>query len=153
MRTREEYFAWVRDLFDECKTIIELATVRNEDPEVLQHFTDFMNMQIYEQQRSPAQAAVLYVWEMVSSKHRDRGAQLQWGFVGGGLKAVPHCWIRVGADALLGEDGHLADINQDVIVDPAAPGVTPACLLIHKASPMWAMYHPRESHAEKTGTE
>lgn len=139
-------------MFGECSCIIELATTKNTDPEVMQQFTDFMNMQIYEEQRSPAQAAVLYVWENIAQKHRDQGARLQWGIVGGGMKAAPHCWISVGADALLGEDGQLADINQDVIIDPAAPGVTPACLLIHKASPMWAMYHPRDVHAVKTGT-
>jgi len=152
MRTRDEYFSWVHRLFQDCLGAIENATVKNDDPEVMQKFTDFMNEKIYEENHSPAQAAVLYVWEFMNPEHRDRGAQLEWGHIGVGLHAAPHCWIRVGADALLGEDGMLADVNQDVIIDPASPGVTPSGLRIHKASPMWAMYHPRARDVAKTGT-
>jgi len=154
MRTREEYYSWVSSLFADCLAIIDAATVKNTDPKVMQQFTDFMNMQIYEQQRSPAQAAVLYVWEMLDQTHKDRGARLTWGYVGGGVHVAPHCWINIGADALLGEDGLLADVNQDVIIDPATPGVSPACLMIHKAAPMWAMYHERaqEDESARTGT-
>lgn len=147
MMTKSEFLGWAQSIHGECQSIIESATTKNTDPEILQEFSDHMRAEIYGGQKTPAQAVVLYVWDHLDPAHSERGVRLEWGTVGLFPRIAPHVWLRVPAPELLGEDGAPAYVDQDIIIDPACPGVVPSCLVIHRESPLWVVYNARQSKA------
>jgi hypothetical protein len=77
-------------------------------------------------------AAAEYLWTRLGDK---RGFTLWKGIIGVVPFQAPHVWYRLDGDPKV-----LGDIKQSFVLDPSSPAVDPCVMLIHQASPMFALY-------------
>jgi len=144
---KSEYFGFVATMHKFVEKTLQDAVAHDPKSEEGQAFRVHMDKHIHTLGRSPAQAAVHWAYAMLSEADSGR-----LRVVNGHFGIVPHSWFRItgnitevdteGKEFKKGTE-FLVDINQDYIIDPACPSVSPSCLLIHQSSPMWMMY--RES--------
>lgn len=73
-----------------------------------------------------------YIWSRLEDK---RGFTLWKGLLGVPFHQCPHVWYRLDGDPKV-----LGDIKQSFVLDPSSPAVDPCVMLIHQASPMFALY-------------
>ena len=120
-----DVFNWVREAVDPGRPkawIEDLCSFVDERPAV-----------------PPPMAVVEYLHQNMPPSWRDR-VELVHGVVGLPPTLIQHAWfhIRTSVD-------EVQDINQNVIIDPAAVGIAPSTLLVHQWGPWYRLYTPQST--------
>jgi len=136
---KSDYIGFVHEVYESARVSVGCTAV-SCIPEVKEH----MGHHVYNLGLSPAQAATIWVYKNLPEKLSE-----DIKLVTGQFGIVPHTWLKIEGE-ITGVDTEgrefekgtefLVDVRQNYIIDPACPGVSPSCLLIHQSSQMWMMY-------------
>jgi len=127
---QRNYFSFVGDVFNWVRETLTPGTPGMQGVE--NYLTTHLDV-------SAPTAVSEALYQAMPSSWRDR-VELIHGIVGLPPTLAHHAWLRIRTTV-----DEVQDINQDVIIDPAAIGISPPYLLVHQGSPWYRLYTPQST--------